>query len=647
MRKHKQHKSVTTNIRNRRWRITLRRKWKRYYVKQHIPSLSLEMCIAVGYHDLFDKQENLFDALRRFLTGIPISGALYFIGTMHKQIMYKTTNKETQLKLANDMLPLMESTARNKYYDLRKYARKHNNTLLICNNISALLLSYYVVIYGNKQVKALSLQSNQQKNLYKALLCCNDIFTNAYINAKKCKSILQEFGIAGLGTKIDLPISEFKRDKQIVEPIFKAFALFKYCEKDSFWKARVNKLCAKRKVKTWQDYLTIIISLIKNYVSDSATGIISVPRTSVISDFMEQFSSENTSIPPNPEQDPLREAIMYLRERFLWKQRDGEYIPLNHNLLIDIIYQSVKFDLLTIVQGEYKDIIEQLKRNGHALPELDTKNEKDRTKYIKSQGVSMTDDEEKTIKYSYFGGLNGAFGQNFSQQELLEPVMKLAFGSNSVHLTDSQMGNYVTAPSDYYVRVDDVLYLFELKDTYLNDDIKYSKEANAVWNGVEKDGRRIEGVLDKICKDGKTDRKGVPQLMNSITQIINDKKLDTVDPKASSVRHVFPIVVTTDMAFSANGVNGYVIKRYRNDIRKNYPITNSDVYVHLPVIMNIDFLIRYSEMLYNHKISLKNILMKYFGQRAYKGTSLDAFAFDLYKNYYNSDTCIKHLNLSF
>lgn len=368
-----------------------------------------------------------------------------------------------------------------------------------------------------------------------------------------------------------------------------------------------------------------------------------------VDDFMGNYIVSDTPVGIDIEKkSSIQNAINFLRTQFLWKLREGRYLPLNHNLLIDLIYQSIKFDLLKIMEQERDELVEQKKKDGYSFPKLEQQDDRHVLKYIKSelkkQGGALSDEEEKIITRSFFIGLNGEFGQNFSQQYILEPLMQLTFGEPSVHLKEKDMEAFVDAPSDYYVRVNDALYLFELKDTYLNDDVKYSQDIQTALYGYEKEEKHVDGIADKICKDGITGRKGVPQLLNSIVQIINNKKLDSIDSEASSVRHIYPIVITTDMAFSANGINAFVIKKYREELRKQYPIIGG-VEVHLPTIVNIDFFIRYSEMLFNHKISLRRILNQYFSTKAYKLTSFDAFTFDFYKSQYNSENCIKHLQI--
>lgn len=645
---HSRHLRVVENIRKRQWHRHIRRKSKKYIPHSITNMLLQEMCIVIGYHDLYYIKNDILPIIKELLTEIPVAGALNTINKIHKLVMYMTTNWSTQNELTKMVISYLEQDAQKKYYSLKKQiAKQKNRGLLFTNNISELLLSYYVIQYGNKSCPQMELDYQQQRNLYKAMLCCNDIYTNEFLHINDCNSIIKTYGIEGFEIKLDLPISEYKRDKQIVEPIYKAFAFFRYCEQDSFWKQRVDKLYKSKNATCWQEYIEMIIGIIKTYMIDLTKNAIDVTNFNCVAEFMEYYCVRNTpSIANTEEHTSIPQAINFLRTQFFWKWHEGIFIPLNHNLLINLIYQSIKFDLLKIMENERNDLIEQFKKEGTLFPELEKKDTRTILSYIKSclkdQGKPISKENEKIIYRSYFLGLNSEFGQNFSQQYILEPLMKLAFDGHGILLKEEDMKTCVKAPSDYYIRIEDTLYLFELKDTYLNDDVKFSQNIHTVLYG---DKEKSEGIMDKLCKDGTSGRKGVPQLLNSIVQIINNKKLDSIDPKASFVRNIYPILITTDMAFSANGVNAFIIKKYKKDLRKHYPVDDK-VNVHMPTIINIDFFIRYNEMLFNRKISLQRTLNQYHTSKVYKMTSFDAFAFDLYKNIYNSEACIKHLNIN-
>lgn len=647
---YKKHLRVLENIRRRQWHKQIKRKVKKYLPRSITNILLQEMCIAVGYHDLYGVKDNVSQIIKELLTNIPVTAALNYVSILHKQVMYMTTDKQTQYNLTKQFVSTLERKAQENYYSFQKQVSKQRNRgIIITNNISELLLSYYIIQYGNKYSKDIELNVEQQRNLCKAMLCCNDLYTNELIHNNDCNSIVKKFGVEGLEIKLDLPITEYKRDKQIVEPIYKSFAFFKYCEIDWFWAERINKLCQNKKVGCWKEYINTIIGLINTYMLDKKKTILDIREADYIADFMECFCVKSTPTIHKEINMIIPKAIDFLREQFFWKIQEGIFLPLNHNLLINLIYQSIKFDLLNIVKKELDELIKQWEKDGYLLPDLAKHTGKDVLKYIKqtlnSQGTKLSKENEKIIKNSCFIGLNGEFGQTFSQQYILEPLMQLAFDKNAIQLKEKDMERYVEAPSDYYVRIDDALFLFELKDIYLNDEIKYAQDISTVLYGFKKDTKHIEGIMDKICKDGKSGRKGVPQLMNSIVQIINDKKLDTIDPQASSVQHVYPLLITTDTAFSANGVNAFIIKKYREEIRKNY-VVNNKVNIHLPTIISIDFFIRYNELLFKHKISLRRALNQYYSSKAYKLTSFDAFTFDLYKKIYNSEACIKHLNIN-
>lgn len=253
---HSRHLRVVENIRKRQWHRHIRRKSKKYIPHSITNMLLQEMCIVIGYHDLYYIKNDILPIIKELLTEIPVAGALNTINKIHKLVMYMTTNWSTQNELTKMVISYLEQDAQKKYYSLKKQiAKQKNRGLLFTNNISELLLSYYVIQYGNKSCPQMELDYQQQRNLYKAMLCCNDIYTNEFLHINDCNSIIKTYGIEGFEIKLDLPISEYKRDKQIVEPIYKAFAFFRYCEQDSFWKQRVDKLYKSKNATCWQEYI--------------------------------------------------------------------------------------------------------------------------------------------------------------------------------------------------------------------------------------------------------------------------------------------------------------------------------------------------------------------------------------------------------
>ena len=199
---YKKHLRVLENIRRRQWHKQIKRKVKKYLPRSITNILLQEMCIAVGYHDLYGVKDNVSQIIKELLTNIPVTAALNYVSILHKQVMYMTTDKQTQYNLTKQFVSTLERKAQENYYSFQKQVSKQRNRgIIITNNISELLLSYYIIQYGNKHTKDIELNVEQQRSLCKAMLCCNDIYTNELVHNNDCNSIVRKFGIEGLEIK--------------------------------------------------------------------------------------------------------------------------------------------------------------------------------------------------------------------------------------------------------------------------------------------------------------------------------------------------------------------------------------------------------------------------------------------------------------
>ena len=260
------------------------------------------------------------------------------------------------------------------------------------------------------------------------------------------------------------------------------------------------------------------------------------------------------------------EGMKYLRDHFLYIMSDGNYLLLDANLLIDKIYQGLKFELFKTIQA-------------HNLP------------------------NEKGKPYKDLPDFNSTFGTVFSERHLLYALIgKMYNGGNAICFTGDELKQYgITAEPDFYLRIEDTLFLIEYKDLLFPDKLRYSNNVDEIKMGI----------LNRLCKDDDINpRKGGGQLLYSIDGILNHGLFDKIDDGVKDVKHIFPLIITTDRAFSAMGVNLAVIEEF-NNIRQRKYVFKQSVMIYVPVIMNIDSLISLSYRLHTSKLQLGNLLLDY------------------------------------
>ena len=118
----------------------------------------------------------------------------------------------------------------------------------------------------------------------------------------------------------------------------------------------------------------------------------------------------------------------------------------------------------------------------------------------------------------------------------------------------------------------------------LGDKIKYSDNIDFIRNEL----------LDRLCRfdepdsKGKIGNKGAGQLHYAINNIYENNLLAGLDDDLESIKNIYPIIIVTDTAFSAIGVNALVIEKYA-EITIRAPI-DKKVFIHIPTIIDVDTL---------------------------------------------------------
>lgn len=133
----------------------------------------------------------------------------------------------------------------------------------------------------------------------------------------------------------------------------------------------------------------------------------------------------------------------------------------------------------------------------------------------------------------------------------------------------------------------------------INNDKRYSTEIETVK----------KELLDKICKDSTSERKGGAQLLYSINKYINENSLSKFDRPYNDGDNVYPIIVITNSVFDAYGVNQLIMCRFIEIAKNRYSSLRGKL--KLPIIINMDCFIRLMNDLHNGNIKFNELLDKY------------------------------------
>ena len=277
-------------------------------------------------------------------------------------------------------------------------------------------------------------------------------------------------------------------------------------------------------------------------------------------------------------------GMVYLRDHFLIRVSEKIYLLLNANLLVDKMYQGMKFDFFRSVNTYTKD----------------------------------------GCPYSDYPHFNSVLGEVFSEPKMLYPLLHKCFDSVADKLIagDKFKTDGIVGEPDFYMREGDTLFLFEYKDLTLGDKVKFSQNEEIMK----------QEILERICYDGLNSKgenkcKGGGQLLATIDKLLNKHSFDQYDNEVNHIKEIFPLIVTTDSAFSALGVNALVIEAF-DEIRRRKGYIFEKVLIYVPIVVDFDTLIKLSYMLSIEKYSLKDIALSYLKWNEYNISPFSTFVMD-------------------
>lgn len=116
-------------------------------------------------------------------------------------------------------------------------------------------------------------------------------------------------------------------------------------------------------------------------------------------------------------------------------------------------------------------------------------------------------------------------------------------------------------------------------------------------------------------------------MLYNIDRILNHGLMDALDPDVKDVTSIYPLLVTTDMTFSAMGVNLTVTEEFDRIMRSKYGF-KQQVMIYVPVIVNLDSIILLSYRLHTSALQLNDLLKDYIAGNWMSLASFDNYVLD-------------------
>lgn len=194
------------------------------------------------------------------------------------------------------------------------------------------------------------------------------------------------------------------------------------------------------------------------------------------------------------------------------------------------------------------------------------------------------------------GDFRSHFTQEFSENKLVSLILREIHGNKYVQFSGEDLRDIPGQP-DYYIRNGNKLLLFEAKDSYIADEVKYSYDYELIKQDIRKKFYYSEN------KNGNPSRKAVLQLINSISKLLSQEWQFDHGLKANNV-HIFPVLIVHDFSMDTVGVQT-LINLWFNDELKKLKEAGLDVGRVKPiVVVHIDTLVINSEFLKRRHFNL-------------------------------------------
>lgn len=494
------------------------------------------------------KKDYTTDVFETLLQDIPSVKAMEYIVERQNRVLYAFSDLKTQKDCINEMCSYLDKEEQNA---LKNFLRDNENPVLIMNQSC---LFFYASLLRMPYVKDRTLKGEDIRHIYLAYLLCSDIWSKQQERGF-CKTLNNPEQML---LKVDMPLSEFKQHKDFKVALYKGTQFFLFCETIPEYNQILQAFIKEHNVLNWQKYLLNLFDLYNQTQSNARINC-----HPDIDRFVLQYS-----ISEQDWQNGIENAdINYLRNKFLVQISTCKYLVLNNNLIVDKMYQGMKFDF---AQTAY------------------------------SNGFTINGNKIKTI-----GDLNQDLGQVFSEKYFLYDLLERIYVKTCfIKFTGSfLLDQNVPAEPDFYMRAGDRIYLFEHKDVLLNETHKQSTSVQVM----------LDEIANKICQNDskKKHRKGGGQLLHSINGIICNGTMNQLDSNWRIAKWIIPIVTVTDSAFSTLGLNTAVNKMFCQMAQQYDFLKDSNIKVLPLTIIDIETLFTLSKRLHDGDLDLFALISQY------------------------------------
>jgi hypothetical protein len=517
--------------------------------------MSVSINLVAEYSKIYpEKNCKVYD----FASGIPKN---HIINIASHFLMYQTHDRK-DVTWNNVKNYWFSNTNSTEYIDLisrlqKTYSNNFGGLTILTTYSSLKLLQLGLDIKYDSKSKS---ESEVELDIFKIYLLFNEEITNLQNN--NLAEIKRKYSIIEKPLKLFLlsfSTSEFENyiyAREFFCQSVKSMFLFKFLENDVNLKRHYEIFRNSFKITNLFDYYNRIIPLVQYIVNKKNIGYVEVTLDPLSENFDDdKLFFDKISV---QEFDPAEDIdFKIIRSRPVIQLSENVY-RLTHPIFItDKIYKGIFFELA----------------------------------FINSQ---FTDDEKIKEIRTYITN-------EFSEKILFYKIIEYSIREKYLRFSGSnlyQLG-FDAAP-DYYIRDGNNIMIFENKDILFSGKIKNSFS----FQQIEEELRKK--LLRK--NDGKA--VGINQLVNSIKHILEKSFLFDTDYECENLS-IYPVIILHDIVYDAPGLNSLLNYWFQLEL-SNFKSKYSNVNIKPLVILSIDTLIRTAELIKSEKLSLFEMLDKYY-----------------------------------
>jgi hypothetical protein len=517
--------------------------------------------VTLRFSDIFNEQPK---SLKEYLSGISrkrlLNAGAFFLGFRKRGSKYERYN------------PLLQMFFSAENYDLAKHISDQaakveaaiKKQTMIINTQSSLELFEYC--FDNLTEDDIQTPKEGEANIFKAILLINQQITEKEMTAfSSTKDVEQPLKIAAPFLSQGYPyfdLVNYMEDSLFAGQIIKGAYLLDFLESNNQTKPLYQKFIDHFNCKDGKEYLVRILTLMHSVViseKEAHTDIV-VTKDEMFDihcQFIEKLSLAD---------DEALKDLDYrkIRSNPLYKIEEGIYRIIFHLFLSDKLYKGIYFKL-----RELND---------------------------------MLDGREK------ISDLRSVYSFDFSERYLFYKMMERIYDGRFIKFTGDEISRQgIDGGPDYYIRSADNVLLFESKDIFIEAGIKSSYDFKLYESEFRKK------LYYKTTKDNKKVNKAVVQLINNVRRVLKKEFAFDRDYKEATI-NIYPVLVLYDYQFNIPGLNVLINHWFITELEKLKGEALNIENVRPLVIIDIDTIIRYQDVLQNPYLSLEAFIDCYLNE---------------------------------